>query len=72
MADKMGPLNALTLTSLGTGVLIFTMFSLKTVGGVTAFALFYGFFSGAGVYLIYREITCLTPSKFCLSFHRYW
>ena len=48
LSDQLGPLNALILTSMGTGGLIFTMFALTNVGGVTAFAIFYGFFSGAG------------------------
>ena len=51
----MGVLNTIILMILGTGVLIFTMCTLTTVGDVTVFALSYGFFSGGGVYLIYRK-----------------
>ena len=51
----MGPLNALISMTLGTGGLIFIMSWLTSVGDVTVFALCYGFFSGGGVYLIYRE-----------------
>jgi hypothetical protein len=47
----MGVINAMILTSFATGALIFAMFGLTNVGGVATFAVFYGFFSGAGLYI---------------------
>jgi hypothetical protein len=47
-ADKVGLLNSLILMSFGTGVLVFSLFGVTNIGGVTVFAILYGFFSGGG------------------------
>jgi sulfite exporter TauE/SafE len=38
---------AIMVSSFITGCLLFVMFGATTVGGITAFGIFYGFFSGA-------------------------
>ncbi|KAF8490866.1 major facilitator superfamily domain-containing protein [Gautieria morchelliformis] len=47
LAEQVGLLNTLIFVTLGTAGLAFSLFGITNVGGVTAFAILYGFFSGA-------------------------
>ncbi|KJA21762.1 hypothetical protein HYPSUDRAFT_41606 [Hypholoma sublateritium FD-334 SS-4] len=51
-ADYFGPLNVLIPSGIISAGLIFGMFGATSVAGVTAFAVFYGFFSGGLVSLV--------------------
>ncbi|KAF9451600.1 MFS general substrate transporter [Macrolepiota fuliginosa MF-IS2] len=51
IADKYGPLNTIIVLSFITGALVFVMFGATTIGGIAAFGIFYGFFSGGTVSL---------------------
>ncbi|KIM82760.1 hypothetical protein PILCRDRAFT_820057 [Piloderma croceum F 1598] len=46
IADKLGVLNVFIVVTFGAGVLLFALFGISSVGGVTIFAILYGFFSG--------------------------
>ncbi|KAJ3569824.1 hypothetical protein NP233_g4800 [Leucocoprinus birnbaumii] len=59
IADKYGPLNTAVIFSFITGCLVFVMFGATTSGGVVAFGIFYGFFSGGMV-----SLTTPTVSSF--------
>jgi hypothetical protein len=49
LTDKIGMINVLILVSFGAGILIFAMLGITwNAGGVIAFSILYGFFSGAG------------------------
>ncbi|KAF8990290.1 major facilitator superfamily domain-containing protein [Cyathus striatus] len=50
-ADKLGPFNAVIPTGTVCSILLFAMLRVSTVGGVVAFAILYGFFSGAWISL---------------------
>ncbi|KAF8520548.1 MFS general substrate transporter [Gautieria morchelliformis] len=47
LANKVGLLNTLTFMCFGSAVLAFSLFGVTDIGGVTIFAILYGFFSGA-------------------------
>ncbi|KAF5348380.1 hypothetical protein D9758_010933 [Tetrapyrgos nigripes] len=56
LADRVGPFNVIVPIICIAGALIFAMFGIgsgssATVGGITAFSIFYGFFSGAFISL---------------------
>jgi hypothetical protein len=48
-AAKFGVLNIIIFMTFGTGVLVFALLGITNVGGVVAFAILYGFFSGGGL-----------------------
>ena len=43
--------------SFATGVLVFALLGINSVGGVVAFAILYGFFSGGGLPFLFCEYT---------------
>ena len=49
LADKLGVLNVFIVVTFGAGILLFALFGINSVGGVTIFAILYGFFSGGGL-----------------------
>ncbi|KAF4585078.1 hypothetical protein EYR40_001914 [Pleurotus pulmonarius] len=49
LADKYGPFNVMIPSTIISGGLIYAMFGASTTGGIIAFAIFYGFFSGGFV-----------------------
>ena len=51
LADIYGPVNVMTVAAFLSAGLIFALFGATSVAGVTAFAIFYGFFSGGVVSL---------------------
>ena len=61
LADKIGPLNMLTPCTLAAGILCLGWIDITDVAGITAFSVFYGFFSGAFVSLLPPTIATLTP-----------
>ncbi|THU92260.1 MFS general substrate transporter [Dendrothele bispora CBS 962.96] len=62
LADRFGPFNAIIPIIGISGALIFAMFGTSTVGGVVAFAIFYGFFSGAFISLCPACLASLSKS----------
>jgi predicted MFS family arabinose efflux permease len=46
LADKIGPLNVICLSSLASMVLVWSWIPADRIGGLFAFAALYGFFSG--------------------------
>lgn len=58
LADIYGPLNVLIPSGLISGALVFAMLGASTIGGVAAFGICYGFFSG-GI------ISVVTPATAC-------
>ncbi|RDB17216.1 Riboflavin transporter MCH5 [Hypsizygus marmoreus] len=46
-ADKLGPINCVIPSALGSGVLILAMFGVNSVASAVLFSILYGFFSGA-------------------------
>ncbi|KAI0950722.1 hypothetical protein AcW1_007958 [Taiwanofungus camphoratus] len=61
VADRTGPLNILIPCALISGVLVFCWTAVHDVGGLLAFALLYGFFSGTFVSLSPSTVAGLTP-----------
>ena len=61
LADKFGPLNMLVPCTLAAGILCLGWIDITGTAGITAFSIFYGFFSGAFVSLIPPTIVELTP-----------
>jgi hypothetical protein len=49
-ADSFGVLNIEIFMSLAAGVLILAFLGIGNIGGVVAFAILYGFFSGGGLF----------------------
>ncbi|KAF8996239.1 MFS general substrate transporter [Cyathus striatus] len=47
LADRLGPLNSLTMSGIICAALIFALFGVKSVASTMVFAVIYGFFSGA-------------------------
>jgi len=62
LADHIGVFNMLIPTTAITGALVFVMFAATTPGGVIAFAIVYGFFSGALISLIAPTLASLSSS----------
>jgi len=58
LADIYGPLNVVIPSGIISAALVFAMFGASSIGGVIAFGIFYGFFSG-GV------ISVVTPATGC-------
>jgi len=58
LADKYGHLSSLTTVRFCSGVLIFAMFGARDSAGVIAFAILYGFFSGACMFHVIAVIIC--------------
>jgi hypothetical protein len=48
LADMFGVVNVFIVVTFCTGALLFTLIGINSVGGVTIFAILYGFFSGGG------------------------
>ena len=61
LADKLGPLNMLTPCTVAAGILCLGWIDITDTAGITAFSVFYGFFSGAFVSLLPPTIANLTP-----------
>ncbi|CAN6623026.1 probable transporter Mch2p [Trichomonascus vanleenenianus] len=49
LADKVGPMNVMILSTMAAGVLAFAWIGIKDSAGVIVFAVLYGFFSGTNV-----------------------
>ena len=62
VADKIGPLNVLIPCTFAVGILAFSWIAVHDVGGLTAFAVVYGFFSGTFVSLPPSTIATLSPN----------
>ncbi|RDW58452.1 hypothetical protein BP5796_12382 [Coleophoma crateriformis] len=52
LAEKMGPLNMLSVAAFGTGILILCWHAITTSAAIIVFSALYGFFSGAIISLI--------------------
>lgn len=52
LAKRLGVVNLVVVMAIGCAALMFALFAVKTVGGVVAFAIFFGFFSGGFVSLL--------------------
>lgn len=61
LADKIGPFNILATCCSIAGFLLFAMFGATSPGGAIAFAILYGFFSGAYVSLL--SPVCISLSR---------
>jgi len=77
LADHYGPLNIMIPSGIITAALIFGMFGATSIGGVTAFGIFYGFFSGGlvsvvtpavGSFITHRDLSDLGVRIGMLSF----
>jgi len=60
LADRMGNFNLVIVASSWTALLIFIWPSATNTGGIIAFAIFYGFFSGAYISLLPGCLTSLS------------
>jgi hypothetical protein len=58
-ADKYGGFNAIIGVTMGAGVVLFAFVAVHDAAGVIAFAIFYGFFNGAFLSLIYVVLQSL-------------
>jgi len=63
IADRVGPLNVMIPSAVISAGLIFAMFGASTAGGVTAFAVFYGFFSGSLVSIVAPAVGSFVTSR---------
>jgi predicted MFS family arabinose efflux permease len=63
LADKLGPMNVIVPCALITGILVFCLISIHSVGPMIVFTLFFGFFSGSFVSLPPTVIVHLTPDR---------
>lgn len=61
LADKVGALNVLIPCTFITAGLGFAWIGIKTVGGIVAFTIFYGFFSGTILSLLPTVVVSLSP-----------
>ena len=61
LADRVGPMNMLVLCTTAAGVLCLCWIGVKNIGGITVFAVLYGFFAGAYVSLLPPVLVELTP-----------
>ena len=59
--DYIGPMNVLVPASFMTGVMALVWIDVHSLGGIIAFACFYGFFSGAFISIAPVGIVVLTP-----------
>jgi hypothetical protein len=50
IADKLGVINTILFMLFGTGVTVFALFGISTVGGVVVFVILYGFFFGGSLF----------------------
>lgn len=60
LADRVGPLNVLIPCTLAAGVLVFSWIAVHDIGGLVAFTVLYGFFSGTFVSLPPSTIASLS------------
>ncbi|KAK5070777.1 hypothetical protein LTR64_007445 [Lithohypha guttulata] len=61
VGDYIGPMNVLVPAAFLTGVMALIWIGVSTLGGIIAFACFYGFFSGAFISIAPVAIVALTP-----------
>ncbi|KAL8948200.1 MAG: hypothetical protein Q9222_005591 [Ikaeria aurantiellina] len=61
LADKIGALNVLIPCTTITAALGFAWIGITTVGGIVAFTIFYGFFSGAIASLLPTVVASMSP-----------
>jgi predicted MFS family arabinose efflux permease len=59
IADRVGLLNTCTASTIGAAVLAFAWIACRSIGGIIAFALFYGFFAGFAAALQPAVLTAL-------------
>jgi len=63
VADKTGPFNIIVPCALVSGLLTLCLIPVRSVGGIIAFALLYGFFSGSFVSLPPTILVHLSPNR---------
>jgi MFS family permease len=63
LADKIGPLNVIVPCAVITGILILCLIAVKHLGGILAFVLLFGFFSGSLVSLPPTVVVHLTKDR---------
>ena len=61
LADRIGALNVLTPCTFIIAGLIYAWIGIKSTGGIVAFTIFYGFFSGSFLSLLPTVVASLSP-----------
>ncbi|KAI0047179.1 MFS general substrate transporter [Auriscalpium vulgare] len=63
LAETYGPVNMIAVASIGCAILAWSFFAVKSVGGVVAFAIIYGFFAGAWFALLSPVLSKMSKNE---------